>query len=728
MESGLNNLSNLFKSGIYKIPDYQRGYAWGTKEIEDFWEDLYNLSAERSHYGGVITLEPIPEYELNKNDIDSWFLSKINKTPYYVVDGQQRLTTAMILLKVILEVARSKSLTILNEFDSISEIEKDFIVLKREADGAFYLPFSYEVENDSYGFYISKILGLNSFENKFPIYENKYSDNLQIAYDFFKERVSKLEQTGIDSLYTKLVHKLVFNRYVIDSSLDIHVTFETMNNRGRVLSTLELLKNRLIYLTTLYTQVSRHERNNVKDQINDAWKRMYRSIGEIEHSKNSFDWNDRRYRFSSQTTDDIFLDAQLTAYPINKFKNFLGSKEQLNYEKNTSILQAGNLLKDIFTSQNVIQNKLKLRDIQDYIEDLKVSIIVWKNMQLTLNSPYDIKTKEYLSRINFLTRSNRHYNRRKEFVIPKEIFNGIFEANSIEELSKNLTYDKETHSFYDTQSIQDSVQKFIFKLLKVASGNMLQILKNIERFLFLDSFVPETDEIKYEELNKGKGNLQYEVFILLCYIDRQPEITEELLGKFNERLVRIGKEYLKLLAKSYDILSESQSYINYSKLSYYILTQYNLELMDISKENFNEFERLSFYFEKQKYNLEHIYPRNHRYKYWKERFGNLNQKNSDRYKNTLGNLIVISARKNEKLENKSYPEKCDFGTTNNPTGYKYGTMAEKYLAEHYSDWTQEAIFKRGKEILTFMHKEWGIKVSQKDSRRVLGLPENKSQY
>ena len=35
--------------------------------------------------------------------------------------------------------------------------------------------------------------------------------------------------------------------YVINSKLDIFVTFETMNNRGKNLSQLELLKNRLIY-------------------------------------------------------------------------------------------------------------------------------------------------------------------------------------------------------------------------------------------------------------------------------------------------------------------------------------------------------------------------------------------------------------------------------------------------------------------------------------------------
>ena len=321
MESGLNNLNKLFTNGIYRIPDYQRGYAWGTKEVEDFWEDLFNLSVERQHYGGVITLEEIPKNELDKNKTDQWFLNKINRTPYYVVDGQQRLTTAMILLKVIIEVAKSHKLKYLNEFDSISEIEKDFIVLKREADNTFYLPFSYETENDSYGFYISKILELDGLEDKYPIYESKYSDNLQNALEFFKKKVSKLNQEDIDVLYTKLVHKLVFNRYVIDSNLDIHVTFETMNNRGRILSTLELLKNRLIYLTTLYTEISLENRIEVKNQINDVWKIIYRSIGEIDHSENIFNWSMRRYRFYSMTTDDIFLDAQLTAYPIHKFKN-----------------------------------------------------------------------------------------------------------------------------------------------------------------------------------------------------------------------------------------------------------------------------------------------------------------------------------------------------------------------------------------------------------------------
>lgn len=44
----------------------------------------------------------------------------------------------------------------------------------------------------------------------------------------------------------------MFNLHEIDDDYDVFVAFETMNNRGKRLTNLELLKNRLIYLTTLY--------------------------------------------------------------------------------------------------------------------------------------------------------------------------------------------------------------------------------------------------------------------------------------------------------------------------------------------------------------------------------------------------------------------------------------------------------------------------------------------
>lgn len=54
------SLDSLFKEKLFRIPDYQRGYAWRHEQLKDFWEDLVNLAEGRSHYTGVLTLKEIP--------------------------------------------------------------------------------------------------------------------------------------------------------------------------------------------------------------------------------------------------------------------------------------------------------------------------------------------------------------------------------------------------------------------------------------------------------------------------------------------------------------------------------------------------------------------------------------------------------------------------------------------------------------------------------------------
>ena len=78
MENDLTGLGDLFNRSIYRIPDYQRGYAWEEKEVQDFWEDLEILSKNRVHYGGVITLEKVPEDVSQTWSQDVWLFEKRN--------------------------------------------------------------------------------------------------------------------------------------------------------------------------------------------------------------------------------------------------------------------------------------------------------------------------------------------------------------------------------------------------------------------------------------------------------------------------------------------------------------------------------------------------------------------------------------------------------------------------------------------------------------------------
>lgn len=43
----LQSLSQIFNKRIFRIPDYQRGYAWQGQQLRDFWEDIVNLQSDR---------------------------------------------------------------------------------------------------------------------------------------------------------------------------------------------------------------------------------------------------------------------------------------------------------------------------------------------------------------------------------------------------------------------------------------------------------------------------------------------------------------------------------------------------------------------------------------------------------------------------------------------------------------------------------------------------------
>ena len=90
-QKSIKELLNNNKS-IFLIPDYQRPYAWEEKECLTLWDDLMNFC--------------FPDQNKDKfnKDTDEYYLGSMvtfknidNK--FEVIDGQQRLTTIMLLLR-----------------------------------------------------------------------------------------------------------------------------------------------------------------------------------------------------------------------------------------------------------------------------------------------------------------------------------------------------------------------------------------------------------------------------------------------------------------------------------------------------------------------------------------------------------------------------------------------------------------------------------------------------
>ncbi|WP_312653006.1 DUF262 domain-containing protein [Aminipila sp.] len=272
----LQTLTEIFNNRFFRIPDYQRGYAWQDEQLEDFWEDIENLKEGKQHYTGLITIE-----QINKKDVkdqekwkdDLWLFDKGFKA-YHVIDGQQRLTTVIILLESI--ISKFSDNDLLN-YDPVKKHKDKF--LYQEAGNQYKsFVFGYEKDNPSDEFFKTEILGQkSSLGDKVPK-ETLYTANLQDAKEFFKQKIKKMNIEQLDTLFRKIVNGLKFNLYEIEEDLDVFVTFETMNNRGKPLSKLELLKNRLIYLSTLITE-EEDIQNRLRRDINEVWKTVYEYLG-----------------------------------------------------------------------------------------------------------------------------------------------------------------------------------------------------------------------------------------------------------------------------------------------------------------------------------------------------------------------------------------------------------------------------------------------------------------
>lgn len=369
-DNKLLSLNEIFNEKFFRIPDFQRGYSWGETQLEDYWEDIINLRNGRFHYTGMLTVEPVSKEEISNIENwqdDLWLFEKGYKS-YYLIDGQQRLTTAIILINEILSSLDDDEDIL---FESKLFWIKKFLFQAYKGDYKSYI-FGYERDNPSDEFFKTKILNQqSSTSDKVP--ENTlYTTNLQAAKTFFQKKLANTTPEQNEKVFKKLVSALKFNFYEIDDELDVFVTFETMNNRGKPLSNLELLKNRLIYLSTLL-DIDKKQCDRLRKEINESWKTIYEFLG-----KNK----DKRL------DDDAFLRDHWIMY--------------FTYDRSVGEAYAKFLLNEYFTVKNLVTGKIDFEKIKNYTNSLQETVKYWFYLHTPSFSPYSDETKEWLQKINRL--------------------------------------------------------------------------------------------------------------------------------------------------------------------------------------------------------------------------------------------------------------------------------------------------------------------------------------
>ena len=123
MDGSLVSLNGLLTGNqIFDIPVYQRGYAWERKNLEDLWEDLYYLDSSKKHYFGTVLLK-------DSEKTARTALATLKR--FDVIDGQQRLTTVLILLREI--IAQLKEVSANELQGEVDALERSYL-----KDGGHY--------------------------------------------------------------------------------------------------------------------------------------------------------------------------------------------------------------------------------------------------------------------------------------------------------------------------------------------------------------------------------------------------------------------------------------------------------------------------------------------------------------------------------------------------------------------------------------------------------------
>ena len=224
----LEGVSSVLKSRRFKVPAYQRSYAWESEHVEALLNDIN---------------------EAIKNKENEYFLGSVVVTGpinhrYEVVDGQQRLTTVSLLIAAIKDIFQRDG-----DLEVVSSVKSEFLAntdrKTKEKEPKLILN---EVDNELYQELIESIPN-GSFDRFTRQSHKRLLDAARYIYAYLEGLCAKSKDAEedlhawLDYLETNL--KIIVVTAPDDSNA--FVIFETLNDRGLELAISDLLKNYLFH-------------------------------------------------------------------------------------------------------------------------------------------------------------------------------------------------------------------------------------------------------------------------------------------------------------------------------------------------------------------------------------------------------------------------------------------------------------------------------------------------
>lgn len=247
IESNDKSVADLL-ADFYVVPDYQREYVWEDEQIEQLFDDIHAEFASGEN--------PLPDYF-----IGSIVVCRSTDGRFELIDGQQRLTTLYVLLCAIRDHLQARNVVVPGQLGALVSAHGI------DADGNDVYHHRVELQYEDSG---DTLVAIAEGRLEGEVAENAVTRsiaNLRNAYDLSRDFLGSQfvdDDQGVKRFLAYLTQKVKLIRIGTQSVAHALKIFETINDRGKGLDSMDLLKN------LMFMQVGAGDFAKLKDR----WKKL----------------------------------------------------------------------------------------------------------------------------------------------------------------------------------------------------------------------------------------------------------------------------------------------------------------------------------------------------------------------------------------------------------------------------------------------------------------------
>ena len=242
------------------VPNYQRAYSWEVarenekkkRQADLFLEDVMNHVEN--------------EAKVKENFYLGNFLYERDGEKFAIIDGQQRLTTIIILLSVLNNLLKNEELKNIIDFNNIK-----FSTVKYDNEDFQKYIFSNELD---------KFNNLKEFRESKVITNTESIRRVIEAYLYFKDKLVNENVEKLKKLAETITQaKCTMN--TINSKVEATQIFIFENNRGKSPTNLEITKTKLMYF--IYNNFEKSISEILLKEVDNTFGEIYKKITTLEN-------------------------------------------------------------------------------------------------------------------------------------------------------------------------------------------------------------------------------------------------------------------------------------------------------------------------------------------------------------------------------------------------------------------------------------------------------------